>query len=201
MGTNNYTITFPQGIYSLSSMNDEISRQTNDENDNGYLITLQGDSANSSVYLTFNDPTLTINCNHSDSALQLLGFPMSTGILGPYAETGTQYSTGLPAILNTTSSIIMTCDACGGLCYKNGSSSSVVASILINTVPFQVIDYEPINPPRIHLSKYSLDSIEFTLYNQNLTPIDMNSNNGTQPYEAWTAVIEIDEYTKEGRLI
>ena len=102
-----YTLIFPQGIYSLAAINDEISRQTNDQTNNPYLLGIQGDVANSSVYLVFNDPTVTIDCNHADSILQILGFPTSTGLVGPYSEQGTQFSTGLPASLNNTSSIII----------------------------------------------------------------------------------------------
>ena len=197
----NYTITFPQGIYTLAAINDEIIRQTNDNNNAPYIFSIQGDVANSSVYIVFNDPTFTVSCNHSDSILINLGFPMSTGIIGPYLEEGTQYSLGYPAVLNTTTSLLMSCDACSGS-YKNGSTSSIVASIIINSTPFITIEYEPINPPKIPLAKYDIDSITFTLYNQRLQPLDLNSNNGTQQYENWSAVIEIDEYdVKTGRLI
>ena len=108
--------------------------------------------ANSSVYIVFNDPTVTVNCNHSDSLLINLGFPTSAGTIGPYAEQGTQYSLGNPAVLNTTSGILMSCDACSGS-YMNGSTSSIVANIIINTTPFLTIEYEPFNPPKINLSK------------------------------------------------
>lgn len=196
-----YRIVFPQGIYTLNSINEEISRQTNDNNSNPYLFSVQGDAANSSVYIEFNDSLLTIDCNHSDSLLINLGFPMSTGVIGPYFEAGTQYSLGNHADLNTTSSLYINCDICSGS-YTKGSTSSVVASILINSLPFTTIDFEPLNPVRIDISRYDINSITFTLLNQDLKPVDMNSNNGTQKYEPWSCVIEIDEFdTKTGRLI
>ena len=47
-----------------------------------------------------------------------------------------------------------------------------------------------------------LDNINFTLLDQSLNMIDMNSNSGTQNYEPWSAVIEIDEYDiTTGRII
>ena len=199
--SNPFIITFPQGIYSLSAINDEMIRQTNDNNGTPYILQIQGDVANSSVYIVFNDTTITVDCDHSDSLLINLGFPRSTNIIGPFAEQGTQYSLGNPARLNTTSGILMSCDACSGS-YKNGSTSSIVASIIINATPFQTIDYEPFNPPKISVSKFDINEICFTLYNQNLEPLDLNSSNGTQQYESWSAVIEIDEYDlKTGRLI
>ena len=196
-----YQMIFPQGIYSLSAINDEMSRQTNDNNNAPYILGVQGDVANSSVYLVFNESTVTVNCNHSDSLLIKLGFPMSAGPIGPFAEQGTQYSLGNPAFLNSTSSILMSCDACEGS-YKNGTSSSIVASMIINTTPFATIEYEPFNPPKINVSKFDIESLTFTLFNQNLEPLDLNSNSGTQAYEPWSAVIEIDEFDKKtGRLI
>ena len=193
LNSQNYTITFPQGIYSLNAINDEISRQTNDNNNNPYLFGVQGDIATSAVYIVFNDATLTINCNHNDSILQNLGFPKSTGVIGPFVDVGTQYSTGNPAALNNTSSLLMTCDACSGA-YQNGGTSSVVANIAINATPFAIITYEPINPPRINVSKFDIDSITFTLFDQDLKALDLNSNGGTQRYENWSAVVEIDIY-------
>jgi hypothetical protein len=196
-----YTIVFPQGLYTLAAISDEIMRQTNNINNQPYIISVQGDAANSSVYIVFNDPTVTVDCNHSDSLLINLGYPMSTGIIGPFSESGTQFSLGAPAVLNTTTSLLMTCDSCAGS-YKNGNASSIVASILINATPFTIIDYEPFNPPKITVTKYDIDSLTFTLFNQNLQPLDLNSNGGSQAYEAWSSTIEINEYDeKTGRLI
>lgn len=197
---NPYTMVFPQGIYTLAAINDEMARQTNNVNNAPYILGVQGDVANSSVYLVFNDPTVTVNCNHSDSLLINLGFPMSAGIIGPYTENGTQFSLGNPAKLNTTTSILMSCDACSGS-YKNGNTSSIVANMIINATPFTLMEYEPFNPPKIALSKYDIESITFTLFNQSLQPLDMNSNGGTQPHGNWSAVVEISELDNEGRLI
>lgn len=197
----NYTITFPQGIYTLASINDEISRQTNDNNNAPYILSMQGEVANSSVYIVFNEPTVTVNCNHNDSLLINLGFPKTTGIIGPYPEQGTQYSLGNSARLNKTTSLLMGCDACSGA-YRNGVTSSVVASITINATPFTTIEYMPFNPVKVPLSKYDIDSLTFTLFNQNMENLDLNSNGGTQKYENWAAVVEISEYDiKTGRLI
>lgn len=198
---NNFVMTFPQGIYSLSAINDEMIRQTNDINNAPYILNVQGDVANSSVYLVFNDPTVKVDCNHDDSLLINLGFPKTAGIIGSYADQGTQYSLGIPASLNNTTSILMSCDACEGS-YKNGSSSSIVANMIINTTPFQTIEYEPFSPPKINLAKFDIETITFTLYNQNLEPLDLNSNNGTQTYEKWSCVVEVDEFDrKTGRVI
>ena len=196
-----YIITLPQGLYSIDGINEEVSRQTNDLIGNQNLFFFVGDSANSSVYIYFNDATLKIYCAFSDSVLPSLGFPYSADVIGPY-PAGSQVSLGNPAKLNSVSSINMTCDACGGGIYQNGNSSSVVASILINSDPFNNIDYQPINPPKLKISKYMLDNINFTLLDQSLNMIDMNSNSGTQNYEPWSAVIEIDEYDiTTGRII
>ena len=39
------------------------------------------------VYIViFHSPTLTIDCSQNDSILQILGFPTSTGVIGPFVD-------------------------------------------------------------------------------------------------------------------
>ena len=43
--------------------------------------------------LFFDSPTLTIDCSQNDSILQILGFPTSTGVIGPFVDQ-TYYTLG-----------------------------------------------------------------------------------------------------------
>ena len=205
-----HSVVFPQGLYSLQALNDEIARQTTSLNTvlvNGVATTAPlfwfvGDYANGTVYIYGNDlgstATLTIKFSGS-TLLPMLGFPMTTA--DKKLAKGEQYTLVKSADLNTTSSLFMTCDAVGGSSYMNSQTSTVLANIFINTGVFNTIDYEPINPPKIHLTNYSLSNITFTLYDQDMIPVDMNTNNGQQSPEPWSAVIEILEVDLQGRLI
>ena len=161
-----------------------------------------GDYANGTVYIYGNDlgstATLTIKFSGS-TLLPMLGFPMTTADKKLAKEE--QYTLVKSADLNTTSSLFMTCDAVGGSSYMNSQTSTVLANIFINTGVFNTIDYEPIHPPKIHLTNYSLSNITFTLYDQDMIPVDMNTNNGQQSPEPWSAVVEISEVDNQWRLI
>ena len=54
------------------------------------------------VYIIFDSPTLTIDCSQNDGILQILGFPTSRGVVGPFVDQ-TKYTLGNLAQLNTTS--------------------------------------------------------------------------------------------------
>ena len=162
-----------------------------------------GDYANGTVYIYSNDlgSTASFIIEFSKSTLlPILGFPLTTPNYGPMAK-GTQYTLSNLANLNTTSSRFMTCDSIGGSSYMNSQTSTVLANIFINTGVFNTIDYEPINPPKVHLTNYSLSNITFTLYDQDMIPVDLNTNSGSQDPEPWSAVVEIDELDNQGRLI
>ena len=154
-------------------------------------------------YIYINDlgsnPSFIIECSKS-SLLPMLGFPLTTPNIGPLTK-GTQYTRGNLANLNTTSSLFMTCDAVGGSSYLNSQSSSVLANIFINTGVFNTIDYEQINPPKVHMTNFNLTNVAFTLYDQDMNFVEMNTNSGLRNPEPWSAVVEIDELDNQGRLI
>ena len=61
---------------------------------------------------------MTINCTPNDSVLNILGFPNSTGVIGPILQQ-TYYTLGNVGQLNTTSSLILTSDLNCANSYKN----------------------------------------------------------------------------------
>ena len=81
-----YVITFPAVLHSLDNINETISIQTLSNNDNGNLINIQGNNATSGVYIIFDSPTLSIDCSQNESILQILEFPTSTGVIGPFVD-------------------------------------------------------------------------------------------------------------------
>ena len=187
-----YIITFTAGLYSLDNINETISIQTLSNNDNGNLINIQGNNATSSVYIIFDSPTLSIDCSQNDSISQILGFPTSTGVIGPFVDQ-TYYTLGNLAQLNTTSSLNIVSDLNCTNSYKNGNTSNVMASVLINADPFNTIDYEPHNCIKSVINKKTIETVTVGIYDQNMNNVDMNSDNGTKPYEKWNCVIEINE--------
>ena len=59
----------------------------------------------------FDSPTLTIDCSQNDSILQILGFPTSAGVTGPFVDQ-TYYTLGNLEQLNTTASLNIVSDLC-----------------------------------------------------------------------------------------
>ena len=98
---------------------------------------------------------MTINCTPIDSILNRLGFPNSTGVIGPFVQQ-TYYTLGNIGQLNTNSSLILTSDLNCANSYKNGNTSNIMASIIINADPFNTIDYEPHNCVKLLINKKQL---------------------------------------------
>ena len=43
------------------------------------------------------------------------------------------------------------------------------------------------------INKKTIETVTVGIYDQNMNNVDMNSDNGTKPYENWNCVIEINE--------
>ena len=60
---------------------------------------------------------MTIDCSQNDSILQILGFPTSTGVIGPFVDQ-IYYNIGNLAQLNTTSNLNIVSDISCANSYK-----------------------------------------------------------------------------------
>ena len=69
----NFSITFPNGLYSLKDINTQISLFTLENNSDASMISYISNEANSTIYL-YSDTPNTIYASHANSIIQILGF-------------------------------------------------------------------------------------------------------------------------------
>ena len=101
-----FTVQFSQGIYSISALQSEINRWTQDKVQNPNLFILDPDDSSSHVYINFMSTTCTINCSGSNNVMQILGYESSDGVLGPVEYINDFYE-GDKAILNNIQNVYL----------------------------------------------------------------------------------------------
>ena len=185
----NFSITFPNGLYSLNDINTQISLFTLENNSDASMISFIANEANSTIYL-YSDTPITIYASHANSIMQILGFAATDITLDSsgYVNRGNQ------AHLNTLQTILVTCDVVTGS-YFNSQVSNIVAAITPNSSPYSTLTWLPVHPTHLRIYPSQINQITFNLLNQNGVALNMNPNN-TSP-ELWNVVISIDEVGSE----
>ena len=193
-----HVITFDTGLYDLASINETISLYTlqigNGESDS--LITFVADDATSKLYINFAISGVIVDCTPTTSIMPMLGFP--TGQLTSTTNVLWFKSTN-QAMLNSLQAILVKCDIANGS-YLNSNSSNVIASITPNVSVGSTIIHAPVHPPRISLNTNRMDSLTFTLVNQDGLDIDVGSNGGTQAPELFSMCVTIEDVQMAGLL-
>ena len=189
-GGTNYTITFADGLYALQDINTVISLSTFSQVNDSNLIQFYPNEATSSIYVYFDQANVSINCGATNSIMQILGYPASTGVIGNFSGSG--YCEGTqPANLNSLQNILISSDISTGS-YLNSQNSSIIGSVIPNCVPNATIIYAPYHPlrcPLINIDK--IEQMTITLTYQNNTPLDMGTSNGTLSPQLFSVLMDI----------
>ena len=187
-----FTCVFSQGIYSVGTLQNEINRWTQDEVQNANLFVLEPDESTSHIYIHFMTTTAQIVCTGSNNVMQILGYPVSTGILGPVEYVNDFYE-GDKAMLNNIQNVYLLASFVNGG-YVNGQSKNILASVTPDVAPYSTIMYRVQNPMRVPVCQPLLDNIQFQLTDQNNNPINMGiTDPATYTPERWSARIIISE--------
>ena len=162
-------IVFPNGLYEINQINDEIVRQLSLELD-------FTDSSQSPIILEPNEATghsiirLTngykIDFTQANTLRELLGFE-SKILTNSYNHSKNKVN------ITSINRINICCDCVVGY-MKNGAPSNILASIAINEIPHAKIWREPPHPLYVHIYKEKLDFIEFWLEDDHGNIIDNN---------------------------
>jgi hypothetical protein len=192
-----HNIVFDTGIYSLDDINVNISLYTAIGNNggDGNLIVFSADESTSKIYCFFDQPNVVIDCGAPNSIMPMLGFPASSGLMGGLI-IASWIKSATSAQLNSIQNILVKCDATTGS-YSNGQLSNVIACVVPNVTSYSTIIYTPVHPTRCPINVRRLDSITFTLVDQNNNDIDMGTSGGTLSPELWSIVITIEEEGKD----
>ena len=132
-----FTWTFSQGIYSISTIQEEINRATQEYCQNNYLFILEPDPSSSHVYIHFMTTTSIIDCTGSTNVMSILGYPASSAVLGPVTHINDFYE-GEKCELNNIQNVYLLASFVNGS-YQNAQCKNVLASITPDVSPFSTI--------------------------------------------------------------
>ena len=209
------TINLATGMYSLDEINTEIARQTLILSANSNLFILQGDSANSLIWLNINQTTGTlygIDLTQSTLLSSLLGFTQKpiditndTGHIiysvSSYVISGSDLLAigALPilsktkAVINSLSSYVITADFIDGGYSTNTSGmnkNNILYSCTPDVAPFSTIIRNVENVMFIRVNRSRLESIQINVLDQNMNNTDFTCGTYTNP-EPYTLLLYI----------
>jgi len=188
-----HNIIFDNGLYSLDDINITVGLYTAIGNNggDGSLIQFEADEATSKIYCFFSQAHVIIDCGAGNSIMPMLGFPASSGQIGGLI-IASWIKSAVSAQLNAIQNILIKCDITTGS-YTNSQMSNIISVVVPNVGSYSTIIYYPVHPVRCPINVARIDSITFTLVDQNGNDIDMGSNGGTESPELWSIVITISE--------
>ena len=135
-----FTWTISQGIYSISALQEEINRATQEKCQRTNLFVLDPDESSSHVYIHFMSITGTIDCTVANCMMSIIGYPANSGILGPVLHNNDFYE-GNKAQLNNIQNVYLFCFFFGNGSHENAQSKNILASLTPDVSPFSTIMY------------------------------------------------------------
>lgn len=181
------TVTLPVGLYSLSDIDAEISRQVRNDDTNdltGDAISLTPNNATGKAVCTVSLPNIvnslydyTLNVNWTTSSLaSILGFTSNVTV-SQLTDKGDFVASEAAnqASLNQVNAVRVHCSACTGS-LVNGASSDTLCEIPIDVSPGSQLNYNPRIVPRISAPafKTNLNRLTVKLTDEQNRSINMN---------------------------
>ena len=137
--------------------------------------------------------TCKIDCAGGDNMMQILGYPATSGVLGPVTYKNDFYE-GDNAQLNNIQNVLLRASFVSGG-YKNAQAGNVLQSITPDVEPYSTILYRPNKCIYVPVSQNVLDTMTFQLFDQdgNLLNLGVHDTDSDPP-ERWSArIIIVDE--------
>lgn len=144
-----YTVILPQGIYSLTDLDDAINRDLVNQGAPNSIITITGDNATQKSIIQINvlaPETILIDFTPTNTFRDILGFnsqiiPATSGITSIFSDNIANF--------NTIDYFLLHTDLVSRGLRINSDYNSTIAQVLINVQPGSQIISEPFNPPKI----------------------------------------------------
>jgi hypothetical protein len=186
-----YTITFPDGIYSVTDLNGYIKKWLYNNNIppvNGvYLFSISGDVSTQRCVIQANVVDLTINFNTS-KIRNVLGFVTTNSITSTIV--GQSFFGDTVAQFNSINEIVMHSNLVSGMYDDNqltglSNRSDVLAVIQIDQSTGSQIIYRPLNPIRANLIVDNINNIRIYLTSETGGILEIN--------DPWSVLLHIYE--------
>lgn len=185
-GVTDKTIVLPNGLYGIDDINLVLARELVTNGDPSSLFTLLADNATQRVVILFDLAGITIDFTQPNTPRDILGFNDPPVVIGPSIAGG---SIGGNAVagFNSLEAFVISGDIVSNGIPTNSIARGVLAYIPITAeVGLQNV-YSPYNPLMVdgnELIGKSKNVLNFYLTDQNLRPLDTNSEN-------WSFTVEL----------
>ena len=145
-----FTMTIPQGLYSIDLLNSEINRQIIESGRAENSMVIYGNFATQKTFIQFLNIGTSIDFTPSDTFRDILGF--NSQIIGPSVSADEIFDSDNVAAFNTIDYYIIHCNIVSYGIRINNKFTQAIAQVLIDKPAGSQILHEPNNPPAIEAS-------------------------------------------------
>ena len=163
-----FTLTIPDGLYSLGGLNAYLSTQFTNLGQPSNLITISGDDATQKTIITFLRAGDQVDFTQPNSVRVILGFNARLVIS---ASIGFNEYSDEPANFNRVNSYLIRSNLVSQGITVNSIGQGLIAQIPITVPPGSQINYQPYNPIPVDCSELigiGKNTFSFSLCDQNL---------------------------------
>ena len=147
-----YTVTLPNGLYSVSSLNSEINKNLVNQGVVSGSISITGNQSTQRIVLSFNVIGSYVDFTQPNSCREILGFNTRLVPLAPTTIVRQSEDGDATAKFNNIESFLLKTDLVIGDIPTNSDSDQTIAQIEITARTNEQIVYQPINPIRVDAS-------------------------------------------------
>ena len=147
-----YTVTLPDGLYSVSSLNAEVNKSLVNQGLVSGVVSITGNQSTQRIVLSFNILGSYVNFTQPNSCRGVLGFNARLAPLAPTTIIGQSADGDTTAKFNNIESFLLKTDLVYGDIPTNNVSDQTIAQIDITARTNEQIVYQPINPIRVDAS-------------------------------------------------
>ena len=186
---NYYTITFPEGLYSLNGFGSFLAIQFANLQLPSNLFVISGDESTQRTIITFLNAGDLVDFTVANSVREILGF--TSRVITAPAAAYNEYSDG-PTNFNRVNSYLIRSNIVSQGIPINSIGANIIAQVPINVAPGSQINFQPQHPIPVDCSEligFGKNVFQFSLCDQNLRPTPTAG-------ETWDFVMVINYYIR-----
>jgi hypothetical protein len=148
------TLDFPDGLYSVSALNNQLGLLLVNKGFPADFLTISGDDATQKTVITYGAAGIALDFSGGDTFKDILGFDdLSPGNYPLSTAAGQNFTGQNVASFNTLNSYLIHSDLVSQGIPVNANGASILAQVPISSRPGSQIVYQPQNPSRTDLTE------------------------------------------------
>ena len=174
-----YTITLDDGLYELSSLAHAVDVSLVNQGLATGLVTFTADLATQRIVINYSVAGLRFDFTRANTCRTILGFANAVVPVAYTTAVTSVYGTST-AQFNSVDHFLIHSDIVSGGITINGVYSNVIARVLINARPGNLIAYQPVEPTRVpasNLAGTNITRIHSYISDQDGGSLDFNGEN------------------------